>query len=64
MPRITKHFELEITPERFLEACSILELQELDMLLQSPRYQDKLTAHRRQMKMEFDQLPKNANGQS
>lgn len=57
MPKISKTFELDVAPERFLEACSITELQELDMLIQSRRYQDKLTAHRRQMQMEFKELP-------
>jgi hypothetical protein len=42
MPRIDKIFTLEITPEQFLKACSAHELIELDMLLQSPRYQRKM----------------------
>lgn len=33
MPKIDKIFSLEITPERFLEACSLNELQEVSLLL-------------------------------
>jgi len=42
MPKIEKVFTLEITPERFLNSCSPIELIELDMLLGSPRYQSKM----------------------
>ncbi|WP_288370358.1 hypothetical protein [uncultured Algoriphagus sp.] len=34
MPKISKQFHLEITVEQFLNACSYLELQELDLLLE------------------------------
>jgi len=40
MPKITKQFHLEITPERFLNACSREEIIELDLLLLSPKYQN------------------------
>ena len=61
MPKITRTFELEITPERFLEACSNEELQEVDLLIQSPRFRERLTAEKRQTKLPFDALPtKNA----
>ena len=33
MPKIQKQFHLEITVEQFLNSCSLLELQELDLLL-------------------------------
>lgn len=33
MPRIDKILTLEITPEQFLNSCSLLELQEIDLLL-------------------------------
>lgn len=42
MPKIQKVFTLEITPEQFLNACSSEELQELDLLLSSPRYRQKM----------------------
>ena len=45
MPEIQKVFHLSISPERFLDACSPTELQEIDLLIQAPRY-------RNQMKME------------
>jgi len=40
MPKIIKQFQLEITPERFLNACSREEIIELDLLLSSPIYQN------------------------
>lgn len=33
MPRLSKQFHLEITVEQFLNGCSYIELQELDLLL-------------------------------
>lgn len=35
MPKIQKQFYLELTVEQFLNACSYLELQELDLRLDS-----------------------------
>lgn len=42
MPRIQKIFTLEVSVEKFLENCSTTELIELDLLLNSPRYQEKM----------------------
>lgn len=42
MPTITKIFEVDITPERFLDACTDLELKEIDLLIQSPRFQNRI----------------------
>ncbi len=42
MPEITKVFTIQVTPERFLEACSDNELKELDLLLASERYQRRI----------------------
>lgn len=42
MPKIERQFILEITPERFLNACSPYELAELEMLLSAPMYQEKI----------------------
>lgn len=42
MPKITNHHTIEITPERFLEQCSPVELQEVELLIQSPRFQQKI----------------------
>jgi hypothetical protein len=42
MPEINKVYTLKITPEQFLDACSATELWELDQLIQSPRYQNKI----------------------
>jgi len=33
MPKIEKQFHLELTVEQFLNACSYIELQELDLQL-------------------------------
>jgi hypothetical protein len=42
MPKLTQVFNIDITPERFLENCSDIELKELDLLIQSERYQSRL----------------------
>lgn len=42
MPKLTKVFTLAITPEQFLENCSDLELKELDLLIQMPRYSHRI----------------------
>ena len=42
MPQINKQFHLELTVEQFLNACSYLELQELDLLI--PSYLKKAQA--------------------
>jgi hypothetical protein len=42
MPTITQQNFIDITPEKFLEACSPVELMELDLLLGSPRFQARL----------------------
>ena len=42
MPKIYKTTMLEVTPEQFLRACDRDELQELDLLLGKPEYQDKM----------------------
>lgn len=44
MPKIDKIFSLEITPEQFLNNCSDLELQELDILIQGPRFANRINA--------------------
>lgn len=42
MPKLQKHFSLEITPEQFLRACDSTELREVELLLSSPQYAHKL----------------------
>ena len=57
MPKIEKAFRLEVTPERFLEACSSEELIELDMLLTSPRYRERMNGEGRNWpKKKYQQL--------
>lgn len=51
MPKINRVLELEITPERFLEACSVTELIELQLLLDSPRFQSKINIEKHQLKL-------------
>ena len=45
MPKIIKQFELEVTPERFLSACSPEELIEVELLITSPRFVSKMNEH-------------------
>ncbi|WP_116787659.1 hypothetical protein [Flavobacterium psychrotrophum] len=42
MPQITKQYTLSIRPEQFLDACSASELHEVQLLLNSSRYLDKM----------------------
>lgn len=42
MPTLTKVLTVTVTPEQFLENCSDLELKELDLLIQSPRYDNRI----------------------
>ncbi len=42
MPKHSKVLEIEITVQQFLNACSPYELKELDLLIQSPRYQRRM----------------------
>lgn len=45
MPTISKQFTLEVTPERFLSACSPEELIEVELLITSPRFVNKMKEH-------------------
>ena len=45
MPTMTKVLSVTVTPEQFLDNCSDDELKELDLLLQSPRYQKRVCEH-------------------
>lgn len=42
MPTLTKVLTVTVTPEQFLENCSDIELKELDLLIQSPRYTNRI----------------------
>ena len=42
MPSLTKIFQVEITPEQFLDNCSDSELKEIDLIIQSPRFQNRI----------------------
>jgi len=42
MPTLNKAFSLEITVEQFLKQCSVEELNEVDMLMQSNWVQDRM----------------------
>jgi len=63
MPRLQKQFNLEVTPEQFLHACSGIELQELELLIQAPRFREKMNPegifdrpHKDRPKPPFEQL--------
>ena len=45
MPKITQHNQIDITPEKFLNACTPEELIEVDLLLSSAYYQNKIQSH-------------------
>lgn len=45
MPEIKQFNIIEISPEKFLDACSPEELQELHLLLDSPKYWNKIKHH-------------------
>ncbi len=45
MPKITQVNQIDITPEKFLNACSPEELIEVELLLSSPHYQNKMPPH-------------------
>lgn len=42
MPRIEKVYSLEVGVEQFLNACSPLELKEIELLILSPRFQRRM----------------------
>ena len=42
MPTLTKAYTLTVTPEQFLSACSVSELHEVQLLLNSARYRNKM----------------------
>ena len=42
MPEIIKVMYVDITPERFLDACSDEELKEIDLLIQTERFQNRI----------------------
>lgn len=42
MPKITEVHLIEVTPEKFLENCSPVELREIDHLIQSPRFRVRM----------------------
>lgn len=42
MPEVLKVLKINITPEQFLDNCSADELKEIDLLIQSARYVNKM----------------------
>lgn len=45
MPKIRQFNEIDVTPEKFLNACSPEELIEVELLLSSAYYQNKIEPH-------------------
>lgn len=45
MPTLIKTFDLTVTPEQFLNACSANEIQELHLLLQSKRFDSSFSEY-------------------
>lgn len=62
MPTLNKVYTLTIAPEQFIEACSDIELQELQFLLDAPRWRKKIEelttkiSHHGHQKEESDQV--------
>ena len=42
MPKIQSHTIIDVTPEKFLNACDSTELHELELMLSKPEYQQKM----------------------
>jgi len=53
MPSIDRIFTLTITAEQFLNACSPDELKEIDLLIQSPRFINKMKGQEKVKPMEL-----------
>lgn len=60
MPKINHSIYIDVTPEKFLNACSNNELMELEILMQSPaiqsriRYQEEMNNERRIKELEAE----------
>ena len=57
MPQLTKAYTLAITVEQFLEACSLSELQEVDLLLDKYINKKKYSGNSENSR-EFLEIPK------
>lgn len=57
MPKIDKVLTLEISPEQFLNSCSATELQEIDLLIQSPRFRNKMGSEIQEPRSESEPFP-------
>lgn len=53
MPIIHQQNSIDITPEKFLRACSVDELIELELLLSSNWVQHRIEASKRQLTLEL-----------
>ena len=49
MPTLSKVLTVTVTVEQFLENCSDIELKELDLLIQSPRYDNRINPDAKQI---------------
>jgi len=59
MPTLTKVLTVTVTPEQFLENCSDIELKELDLLIQSPRYANRINISDKQIGFNQDKKQEN-----
>ena len=48
MPKINQVNVIDITPEKFIEACRPTELKEVELLIGSNRYQQQMCEHKNQ----------------
>jgi hypothetical protein len=55
MPQIQKQFVLDVSPERFLNACSAEELMEVEILITSPRFVAKMNQAQKEINEENEE---------
>ena len=60
MPKIQKSFHLEVTVEQFLSACSIIELQEIELRIDEHIRRAKHKQRVLEQETDYDELPGDA----
>ncbi|SDG67134.1 hypothetical protein SAMN05421827_109105 [Pedobacter terrae] len=58
MPKITRLADFDFSVENFLDACSPAELREVDLLIQSNRYRNKMNAKTKKLTNTADEKDK------
>ena len=55
MPTIYGAYQIDIYPDKYLDKCSPEELMEIDLLLSTPKYQDRMKIQNAE---EYNEEPK------